>query len=178
MQLTLHPHAATPPADPPFRVWASAELAASFGAMATLNLWFSVGAPADRFVLPASDATDRRDELWKTTCFEAFLKADGEEGYREWNFAPSGDWAAYDFTGRREGMTEADVGAAPYIRVEDNLTWWTLGATIAVEAGQVWGLGLTAVLDEKGGAKSYWALKHGADAPDFHHPDCFAARLA
>jgi hypothetical protein len=74
-------------------------------------------------------------------------------------------------------MAEAEIGAPPYIRLEDNLTWWTLGATIAVEAGRTWQLGLSAVLEEKDGTKSYWAVAHAAEKPDFHHPDCFAARL-
>ena len=97
--------------------------------------------------------------MWKATCFEAFLRAEGGEAYREWNFAPSGDWAAYDFTACREGMAEAGA-TAPYIRMEDNLTWWALGATIAVPADQQWQLGLSAVLEEKDGTKSYWALAH------------------
>ena len=178
MQLSLLPHPATPPADPTFKVWASVDHAASFGAMATTNIWFGIGAPAARFVLPAVAEPERADGLWRTTCFEAFLKADGEEAYREWNFAPSGDWAAYDFSAYREDMAESEVGAAPYIRLEDNLTWWTLGATIAVEADRKWHLGLSAVLEEIDGTKSYWALAHPGEKPDFHHPDCFAARLA
>ena len=178
VQLNLTPHPNSPMGTPPFRVWANVDHAAAFGAMATTNIWFAIGAPAARFVLP-EPAEGRADELWRTTCLEAFLRADGEESYREWNFAPSGQWAAYDFTSRREGMAMADVGAPPYIRLEDNLTWWTLGATIAVEAGLAWRLGLSAVLEEVGGAKSYWALAHPpGDTPDFHHPDCFAARLA
>ena len=73
-------------------------------------------------------------------------------------------------------MTPAEV-AVPCVRMEDNLTWWTLGATIAGEAG-AWQLGLSAVLEEKDGTKSYWALAHSADKPDFHAPGCFIARLA
>jgi hypothetical protein len=169
MQLNLLPHPATPPADPEFKVWANVELAAAFGATAT---------PASRFLLPEIQSEERADQLWKTTCFEAFLRADGEEAYREWNFAPSGQWAAYDFTATREGMANADIGAPPYIRVEDNLTWWTLGATVAVEAGKSWNLGVSAVLEEKDGTKSYWALAHPTEKPDFHHPDCFVAQLA
>jgi hypothetical protein len=145
--------------------------------MATTNIWFGIGAPADRFVIPEA-AGERRDGLWQTTCFEAFLRAEGDEAYREWNFAPGGAWAAYDFNSYREGMRDADVGAPPYIRMEDNLTWWTLGATIAVPSGVHWQLGLSAVLEEKDGAKSYWALAHGGEKPDFHDPGCFTARLA
>jgi hypothetical protein len=176
MQLTLVPHSSTPPAQP-FKLWASVEHSAAFGVSATVNIWFGIGAPAHRFELPEQPA-ERTDGLWQTTCFEAFLRATSEPGYREWNFAPSGAWAAYDFSGRREGMAEAEVDAPPYVRMEDNLTWWTLGATIAVEAGPRWELGLSAVLEEQDGTKSYWALAHADPArPDFHHPDCFVARL-
>ena len=177
MQLTLISHPATPPADPAFKIWATVDHAGAFGAMATTNIWFGVSAAADRFVIPAGEA-GRADELWRTTCFEAFLRRHDEEAYREWNFAPSGQWAAYDFTGYREGMTASEIPSPPYIRMEDNLTWWTLGATIAVDAGGEWHLGLSAVLEEKDGTKSYWALAHGGEKPDFHAPVCFAARLA
>ena len=175
MQLNLIPHPSTPTADPVVNLWANVEHAGAFGATATVNIWFGVGAPAERFVIPEGEAV-RADELWKTTCFEAFLRPAGKKGYREWNFAPSGQWAAYDFSATRKGMKNAEA-AAPYIRMEDNLTWWTLGATIAVPADVQWELGLSAVLEEKHGAKSYWALAHAGDKPDFHSPDCFVARL-
>ena len=177
MQFNLVPHPATPPAGPPFKVWANVELAAAFGAAATLNIWFGVDAPAKRFAIPAP-AEGRADGLWESTCFEAFLQAEGMEAYREWNFAPSGQWAAYDFAAYRQGMTPAQV-AEPYIRLEDNFTWLALGATIAVPADCTWRLGLSAVIEEADGTKSYWALAHPpGEAPDFHHADCFAARLA
>ena len=177
MQLNLTPHPDTPPAEPALKLWATVDHAGALGSMATTNIWFGVSAPADRFVIPDA-AEGRADELWRTTCFEAFLRREGEDAYREWNFAPSGQWAAYDFTGNRQGMAKAHVPQPPYIRMEDNLTWWTLGATIAVEAGGEWQLGLSAVLEEKAGTKSYWALAHGGEKPDFHDPVCFAARLA
>jgi hypothetical protein len=34
-----------------------------------------------------------------------------------------------------------------------------------------------AVIEEEGGALSYWALAHPADKPDFHDPACFTATL-
>ena len=178
MQLTLIPHPATPPAGPSFKLWASVEHSAAFGINATVNIWFGVGAPASRFAIPKLSEPWRADELWRTTCFEAFLRKAGQEHYREWNFAPSGNWAAYEFTGAREGMDRAEVDRPPYIRMEDNFTWWTVGATIAVEAEAQWELGLSAVMEELDGTTSYWALSHpDASKPDFHHPDCFVARL-
>ena len=178
MQLNLVPHPATPSADPSFKLWASIDYASAFGPVATANIWFGIGAPARRFVIPDADTPERKDELWKTTCFEAFLQGVGEGPYREWNFAPSGDWAAYDFTGYREGMATADV-RPPYVRMEDNMTWFALGATIAVDADREWRLGLSAVLEERDGTKSYWAISHPSpEKPDFHAADCFAAKLA
>ena len=177
MQFYLVPHPSTPPAQPPFKVWVTVEHAASLGAVATSNIWFGIGARADRFVIPQSLDPGRARDLWQTTCFEAFLRARGEEAYCEWNFAPSGEWAAYDFTSTRTGMTDTDT-ADPYIRMEDNFTWWALGASIAVPAETNWELGLSAVLEEKDGTKSYWALTHpNPDKPDFHDPGCFVARL-
>ena len=151
---------------------------ASLGPVATTNIWFGVSAPAERFVIRAVTDPWRADELWRTTCFEAFMGPAGETTYREWNFAPRGNWAAYDFSGYREDMEKADVRSPPYIRMEDNFTWWTVGATIAVEAEKHWQLGLSAVLEEKDGAKSYWALAHPSEKPDFHAPGCFVARLS
>jgi hypothetical protein len=178
VQFTLVPHPATPPSDPGLKVWATVEHAASLGAVATTNIWFGVGAPAERFIIPPLGEPWRAGELWRTTCFEAFLRSEGQDSYREWNFAPKGNWAAYDFSDYREGMTDAEVASPPYIRMEDNFTWWTVGAAIAVEADKQWQLGLSSVLEEQDGTKSYWALAHPSEKPDFHHPDCFAARLA
>lgn len=177
MQFDLIPHPSTP-LSAPFKLWAQVDYAGAFGASATCNIWFGIGAPPARFVIPpAAAGPQRRGELWQTTCFEAFVQPEGKTAYREYNFAPSGDWAAYDFSAPREGMTEAPLTNPPYVRMEDNLTWWTLGATFAMEAGRHWRLGLSAVIEEVGGTKSYWALAHGGDRPDFHDPSCFTARL-
>ena len=177
MQLNLIHHPATPPADPAFKVWANVEHSAAFGASATANFWFGIGAPASRFVISEADESSRTDELWKTTCFEAFLRPAGGDVYREWNFAPSGDWAAYDFTSCREGMRPAEIMSPPYVRMEDNMTWWTVGATITVDSAAKYDLSLSIVLEETDGTKSYWALAHCSDKPDFHAPDCFVGRL-
>jgi hypothetical protein len=179
MQLNLIPHPSALPSGSEFKVWANIEHAASLGAVASTNIWFGVGAAADRFVIPGPAEPARTDNLWQETCFEAFFRRPGGEAYREWNFAPSGQWAAYDFTAYREGMASPEINSPPYIRMEDNFTWWALGATIPVDADQEWQLGLSAVLEEKDGTKSYWALAHPpGDKPDFHAADCFVAHLS
>ena len=178
MRFSLTPHPGSPP-DAAFSIWASAERSAAFGETATLSLWFGLTAPIAHFAVPAlADQPRRRDGLWQATCFELFLKEAGQEAYQEWNFSPSGDWAAYDFTSERTGMREADVCFVPNIRTEDNLIWWGLGATLSIPAEASFTIGLSAVIEEAGGHKSYWALHHPGPEPDFHHPDCFPARLA
>ena len=161
-----------------FKVWVNVEHSAAFSATATTNIWFGIGAPSTRFVMPEPSEPVRAENLWESTCFEAFLRVPGAEAYREWNFSPSTAWAAYDFSSRRDGRTEPEV-AAPYVRLEDNMTWWALGATISMDAKSVFEVGLSAILEEQGGTKSYWALAHpeGSDKPDFHDPACFAAHL-
>ena len=53
----------------------------------------------------------RTDELWRSTCFELFLRFDDDERYVEFNFSPSTRWAAYAFDGYREGMAELPLAA-------------------------------------------------------------------
>ena len=73
----------------------------------------------------------------------------------------------------------ADVAAPPYIRVEDNLTWWTTRRRPSPCPPSVTSeLGLSAVIEEQDGTKSYWALAHPDGPPDFHDPACFAASLS
>ena len=57
----------------------------------------------------------------------------------------------------------------------------TLAATLAMPAladVAVWRVGLTTVVEDASGAKSFWALSHPRDEPDFHNQAGFAARLA
>ena len=41
----------------------------------------------------------------------------------------------------------------------------------------LWQLGLSAVIEETSGHKSYWALAHPSENPDFHHSDSFVLDL-
>ena len=73
---------------------------------------------------------------------------------------------------------KASLGTKDFFLAEGSLTWWAIGATIPVEADIRWALGLSAILEEQDGTKSYWALAHPpGDKPDFHDPACFAAHL-
>lgn len=165
------------PASPPDRVkavivevWADAE---------EVLLTFKVdGAEALR--LPERKTAARRDDLWKTTCFELFLQPVGAEQYVEFNLSPSSEWAAYSFTRHRDGMAELSVQTAPHVERGEPPDDFVIEAEVdlADVAGDVFRMGLSAVIEEVSGRKSYWALAHPpGDTPDFHHPDCFAIEL-
>src|SRR6202790_1024396 len=53
--------------------------------------------------LPPVVAAARTDELWRHTCFEAFLRPSADPGYYEFNFSPSTQWAVYRFDSYRSG---------------------------------------------------------------------------
>jgi hypothetical protein len=126
-------------------------------------------------VIPPVTGPGRADGLWQATCFEAFV-GDRGASYVEFNFSPSGQFAAYRFDAPREGMRDEEATVA--IRADEGNGWFELEAIVTCPA-LVTGapLGLSAVIEEDGARKSYWALAHAQDAPDFHNPSCFIARL-
>jgi hypothetical protein len=147
----------------------------------SLLLSFAVAGKIGDLLMPAVTAPARIDDLWHHTCFEAFIRATPHGGYYEFNFSPSTQWAAYRFDGYRSGMRVAAEIGAPKIAVESTSECYTLQA--ALDLGELspasrWRLGLSAVIEETSGRKSYWALAHSSGKPDFHHPDCFAGELS
>jgi len=139
------------------------------------SLWlrFYVECALEELELPLPAEAVRADGLWQHTCFEAFV---GEGAYTEFNFSPSSQWAAYDFSGYRDGMRERVIAAMPDVGCDASDEHFALEATIDI-AGLRGKLGLSAVIEELDGTKSYWALAHPPGKPDFHHPACFAAEL-
>ena len=123
---------------------------------------------------------ERTDNLWQSTCFEAFLRKQGEESYVEYNFAPSGQWSAYAFNQYRSGGANLVVESAPQILLDASEGHFAMETEINCPTdwrNSVIDLSLTAVIKETDGTKSYWALVHPLGKPDFHHRDCFALRL-
>ena len=139
------------------------------------QLWlrFVVEGDPDRILWPIQAPPGRADDLWRHTCFEAFVSTD--DGYREFNLSPSGQWASYRFTGYREGMGAAEEsvlvdgldGGSDYVALEGRID-------LPDGADR---LGLSAVIEDVDGKTTYWALAHPSDKPDFHHPDSFTLVL-
>ncbi|MEA3062129.1 MAG: hypothetical protein QOJ94_1910 [Sphingomonadales bacterium] len=131
-----------------------------------------------RLRIPPPAPPLRTPRLWEATCFEAFLRAEGEDSYLELNFAPSGQWAAFAFTHYRRGMTDAPLPAAPDIWVRRNTDRLELQATVSPGLGAgPYAMNVAAILENVDGGRSFWAARHPDEGPDFHHPGCFLDRL-
>ena len=126
-----------------------------------------------RIPLPRTPAPGER--LWEHTCCEIFVAPSGGAAYREFNFSPSAQWAAYAFAAYRDGAPLAVPD--PKIAVRRFADALELQATIAAEPVAL-RVGLCVVIEHRDGALSYWALRHPPGKPDFHHRDAFALELA
>jgi hypothetical protein len=178
MQRFLVPHPASPPS--PIR-----KIRVDVARFVDGRLAFTFMAHGDlaRIRIPAGSASARADDLWRRTCFEAFLRGPDADTYVELNFSPSTQWAAWRFEAYRSGMRQADV-EAPTIKA------MAAGKYLAVVAGvglaslpeliswETWEIGLAAIIEADDGSVSHWALVHPPGPPDFHHRDCFAGDLA
>jgi hypothetical protein len=72
---------------------------------------------------------------------------------------------------------------APQITVRSSPERYVLQASLNLgqvlfSRGSTLRVGLSAVIEEINGHRSYWALAHPPGNADFHHSNCFALELA
>ena len=143
---------------------------------------FRLDGDIPRIRIPSPVAPRIGTELWRHTCFEAFIAMEGQPAYHEFNFAPSGEWCVYALSGYRNGGPLADETMRPHIAMRSTGSRLELDAIVrldslsAVHPRAVLRIGLSAVIEASDGL-SYWALRHPADKPDFHNADGFALLL-
>lgn len=133
--------------------------------------------------IPAWSARSSGERLWEHTCFEVFVSRAGDACYHEMNFAPSGAWAAFVFERYRTRAPLADAPVDPQIAVQQHEGSRELRASMRLDslrpdyshAALV--LALSAVIEDREGRLSYWALAHPRGKPDFHHADGFVLRM-
>jgi hypothetical protein len=165
------------PAYPPQRI---EDVSASLERLSAtrLRLVFEIVGDTAGLVLPPPAPPVRADRLWETTCFELFLKPVHGCGYRELNVSPSSRWAAYDFSAYRAGMVQAGMPGAPSLELRRSPGRLTAAIDLSIDLHQEpYRYGLCAIVEERGGYKSYWTHKCGPGPPDFHHPACFEMDL-
>ena len=133
--------------------------------------------------IPPVKKMARSDKLWQQTCLEAFIRAPQHTEYYEFNFSPSTQWAAYRFSGYRSGMSLATEAEVTAIEVQSDLGNYTMHVSLDLRgfpelSNCPWHLGLSAIVEDTNGGKSYWALSHPPGRPDFHQAGCFTLELS
>ncbi len=151
-------------------------------ASAELGMTFRLDGDISRILLSSPSAPRIATQLWRHTCFEAFIAVEGRPAYHEFNFAPSGEWAAYAFCDYRNGGLLSDDTMRPHIAVHYTDSRFEMDAIVqldllsAIHRSASLRLGLSAVIEASDGL-SYWALRHPVDKPDFHDANGFAMLL-
>ncbi|WP_299327810.1 DOMON-like domain-containing protein [Parasphingopyxis sp.] len=147
----------------------------------TLWLRYFVDCPVDRLFIPGPAEPERMDDLWHSTCFELFLREPGAAPYYEFNFSPSSRWAAYGFTHFREGAHDLAVPSDPAIAPLDaGDSYFALEVDVTLPPDRIYPAmlaAISAIIVDADGNKTYWGYRHPEGKPEFHHADCFAARL-
>ena len=162
---------------------ASVMVSARVGGAGKLAVRFALEADMTRVVLPPLRTPARADELWRHTCFEVFVALPQSDAYCELNFSPSTEWAMYGFVGYRRGMTPLEVRRPPRVAVRPTGRGLVLEAVTYLEElpmpqpGSPLRAGAAAVVEEKDGRLTYWALAHPSALPDFHHRLGFALQV-
>jgi hypothetical protein len=177
MQLLCHPATPMPSVD-------TLEIVLSPGSDGSLAVCFSCRCPAGLLRLPEARPAAPADELWRHTCCELFVGVTADVAYREFNWSPSGQWAAYAFSAyRMRAASGLEALPPPGISFESNAQGWTLRAQLAAAAltgaaATEIELGVAVVLEAADGNMSYWALQHASARPDFHRRESFILRLS
>jgi|KBSSwiStaDraftv2_1062776.scaffolds.fasta_scaffold112343_2 hypothetical protein len=149
-----------------------------------VHLHYSLtGSIEDILLPPASVHPGRKDDLWKSTCFEFFLAIKGQPRYWEFNMSPSGDWNVYRMDAyRRIGFREeTSIQLLPF-EIKKEAGELSLGVQIdlnpLLQPNQFLDFGITAVVQTLDGAETFWALAHPAPVADFHLRESFILELA
>lgn len=135
----------------------------------------------EKLVLDATNAGEwrsweRADDLWKTTCFEAFVGRQGNKGYWEFNFSPSKRrWNLYRFNAYRDPQPPRASEDFELVEVEgaEGRLKCVLQARFELAKLEC---SLTAVIRTDHGI-NYFALTHAGKKADFHERDSFTLKI-
>lgn len=148
-----------------------------------LHLRYSLNGEIGNIFLPFSSAQpERKGELWKNTCFECFLSRRDQPEYWEINISPSGDWNVFHMDAyRRVGFREEMSVQMLKFEAREEREAFILDASFALHAiiseHETLDIGVTAIIQAKGGKETYWALTHLASQADFHLKASFLLAL-
>ena len=141
--------------------------------------------PADLKKEWSTELYNQKEDLWKSTCFEFFLKKQNSSSYIELNLSPLGFWNMYRFSDYRKDMTKAKKAPPFKVTMEKSSSSFRFSFPLSLQFIQkaldepqlVWSqleFKPTLVLEEVSGIHSYWAALHLQEKPDFHDLNAFS----
>lgn len=167
-EISVLPFYATAGSPPPWQI--GADIVREIG---ILNINLAINGETDSILLDLNrdDPVERRDELWKHTCFELFIAEPGKNNYWEYNLAPNGHWNCYQFSHYRSPPIKAEDAGVINSRIwhSGNQVNVSYHATLATELhNKTLEANLCCVIENKNHQHYYHASAHPADKPDFH----------
>lgn len=122
--------------------------------------------------------------LWEKTCFELFIKNQSGQ-YIEFNFSPTFEWNCFYFGKKGDVLGQCPSMQMPVTDIllsEDHFLHFSVIKKEYFPEGffdnkEELDVGITAVIKDKLGSISYWALSHADNRPNFHHFDSFKYRF-
>jgi hypothetical protein len=130
------------------------------------------------FLPPSISSPARKDELWRTTCFELFIAVKESPQYWEFNMSPSGDWNVYVMDAYRQ-LNMRPEARIPGLQFQVQKEMHCLSLTAAIDLNSIIGsekaleAGITTVIQEDTYRETYWAMVHPQANADFHLRDSF-----
>jgi hypothetical protein len=116
--------------------------------------------------------------LWNATCFELFLVKKEQNGYVEFNFSPSKEWAIYEFSDYRQKTGDIE-NITPFIEFfhdeysAEMIISFDISTLTMIDFEHLSGA-FSVVLLTNENELSYWARKHLKDKADFHDLNNFS----
>ncbi len=137
---------------------------------------------SEEIIIPApSDVPLRKKDLWNETCLELFLGVKDSPRYWEFNLSPSGHWNVFRFDTYRQGMQEEMSFVSLPFTIENKSDSLALHLKFdpgkIVRTAQPLEASVSAVIKQRNGTITYWALNHHSAQADFHRRDSFIVRL-
>lgn len=124
---------------------------------------------------------ERRQELWKDTCFELFFSPSGSTNYWELNVSTQGHWNLFRFDSYRSpgypNLSEETLVQQIDIETKKNKIHIRLPIKVLGLEKSPLDVSIAAILKLKNGETSYWALTHLKEKPDFHIRESFILKL-
>jgi hypothetical protein len=138
--------------------------------------------PLAKVVVPLlADKSNRKNDLWKETCFEFFISAQNSGQYWEFNLSPAGHWNVYRFDAYRQGMQEEIAVTSLPFSVQRQKGFLSLllnfNLNKIIQVNQRVEMGITAVIKHRDNQMTYMALTHKHSQADFHQRDSFIIKL-